>query len=296
MIKENMHKAYSIANELLRDKLKEEAPDILADLDDINESDVIVTVGQHDRIESVFSKVNTPHNLIRPEQLRGLRLDPDQIVFVNCPGNFDDTGLRKLNQFVENGGFLFTTDWALKHVLERAFPGYVRYNNQSTTDEVVRVEVLSGDDPFLNSILGPDDDPQWWLEGSSYPIEILKKNEVEVLVTSREIKEKYGESPVFITFNYGKGRIYHMISHFYLQRAETRTKRHSLKGSEYLKEKNISGNAAFSKYQDMGIDGENLGDIEAAYSSSAMLNKILYEKKRAIRRNEKGKQKPGGNE
>ena len=114
-----MHKAYSIANELLRDKLKEEAPDILADLDDINESDVIVTVGQHDRIESVFSKVNTPHNLIHPAQLRGLRLDPDQIVFVNCPGNFDDTGLRKLNRFVKDGGFLFTTDWALKHVLEQ---------------------------------------------------------------------------------------------------------------------------------------------------------------------------------
>ena len=168
MIKENMHKAYSIANELLRDKLKEEAPDILADLDDINESDVIVTVGQHDRIESVFSKVNTPHNLIHPEQLRGLRLDPDQIVFVNCPGQFDDRGLRRLNQFVEEGGFLFTTDWALKHVLEQAFPGYVRYNNQSTADEVVRVEVLSGDDPFLNSILGPDDDPQWWLEGSAF--------------------------------------------------------------------------------------------------------------------------------
>ena len=148
-----MHKAYSIANELLRDKLKEEAPDILADLEDINESDVIVTAGQHDHIQSVFSKVNTPHKLVDPTQLSGLRLNPDQIVFVNCPGNIDDKGLRKLNRFVEDGGFLFTTDWALKHVLERAFPGYVRYNNQSTTDEVVRVEVLSGDDPFLNYLL-----------------------------------------------------------------------------------------------------------------------------------------------
>ena len=107
MIKENMHKAYSIADELLRDKLREEAPDILADLDDINESDVIVTVGQYDHIQSVFSKVNTPHNLIHPAQLRGLRLDPDQIVFVNCPGQFDDTGLRRLNRFVEDGGVLF---------------------------------------------------------------------------------------------------------------------------------------------------------------------------------------------
>ena len=59
-----MHKAYSIANELLRDKLKEEAPDILADLEDISESDVIVTAGEHDHIQSVFSKEKSTPNMV----------------------------------------------------------------------------------------------------------------------------------------------------------------------------------------------------------------------------------------
>jgi hypothetical protein len=112
----------------------------------------------------------------------------------------------------------------LKHVLEPAFPGVVEFNQRQTADEVVRVEILDTADPFLNSLLGPNDDPQWWLEGSSYPIRILDENKVHVLVKSKDIQEKYGESPVFVTFDYEGGKIYHMISHFYLQRSETRTK------------------------------------------------------------------------
>ena len=124
----------------------------------------------------------TPFTIINPKDLDHVELRPDQIIFINCPGKIKGQGLRKLTTFVNEGGFLFTTDWALKYILEKAFPGYVEYNERPTADEVVRVEVLENEDPFLKSILGPKDDPQWWLEGSSYPIRILDKEKVIVLV------------------------------------------------------------------------------------------------------------------
>ena len=67
--------------------------------------------------------------------------------------------------------------------------------------------------------------PVWWLEGSSYPIEVLDKKKVKVLVRSEELKRRYKHDPVIISFEWGKGVVYHMISHFYLQRSETRTQK-----------------------------------------------------------------------
>jgi hypothetical protein len=185
---------------------------------------------------------------------------------------------------VEEGGFLFTTDWAVKHVLQLAFPGFLEYNGRSTADEVVRVEIVDREDPFLSSVLGPADDPQWWLEGSSYPIRVLRPDQVRVLVTSKELGEKYGEPAVFLTFEFGEGRVYHMISHFYLQRTETRTRRHAASSYTFLEEKGISP-AQFTKYVELGADDADLGSVEAAFSSRSMMSRVLYEKK--IQRNRK---------
>jgi len=274
----SMQSAYRIAQELLKDRLREVDPEAEREMNQIKQADVVVVRGQYDHIEQVLSLGQTPFTAISPPQLDEAQLRPDQIVFINCPGQLNPAGLRKLHTFVYAGGFLFTTDWALRHVLEEAFPGFVAYNEKPTADEVVRVEVLDTDDPFLKSILGPGDDPQWWLEGSSYPIKILAPEKVHVLVRSKEIENKYGEAPVFITFEVGEGKIYHMISHFYLQRSETRTKRHQSSAAEYLNEKEIPA-VMRAKYQAMGISKASLGDVESAYTSSAMMRKIMYDKR-----------------
>jgi len=71
-----------------------------------------------------------------------------------------------------------------------------------------------------------------------------------------------------------------MISHFYLQRAETRTERHKGEGSNYLLEKLAMDNQRWTKYKKMGVDDANLAEVEAAYSSSSVMNKILWDKKK----------------
>ncbi len=280
IIKNKMSTAYRVAQEMIKDKLKDVDEDMAAEFEELGQSEVIVSKGVHDYIEQVFNGIGLKHNLINPQQFEKIDLDPDKIIFINCPGNVSSKGLRNLVTFVEKGGFLFTTDWALRHVIEPGFPGYIKYNNRPTSDEVVRVDILAEEDPFLQSLIGPNDDPQWWLEGSSYPIEILNHKEVDILIKSKEIEKKYGESAVFVTFDYGKGKIYHMISHFYLQRAETRTARHAKSGAEYANEKLNMDPYRKEKYMNMGIDDANLSDVEAAYSSSSIMNKILWDKRK----------------
>ena len=280
MIKNKMSTAYRVAQEMIKDKLKDVDEDMAAEFEELGQSEVIVSKGVHDYIEQVFNGIGLKHNLINPQQFEKIDLDPDKIIFINCPGNVTSKGLRNLVTFVEKGGFLFTTDWALRHVIEPGFPGYIKYNNRPTSDEVVRVDILAEEDPFLQSLIGPNDDPQWWLEGSSYPIEILNHKEVDILIKSKEIEKKYGESAVFVTFDYGKGKIYHMISHFYLQRAETRTARHAKSGAEYANEKLNMDQYREEKYKNMGIENANLSDVEAAYSSSSIMNKILWDKRK----------------
>ena len=278
-----MDRAYRIADELIKDKLRDQAPDDFADIESMDEADILVVKGAHDYIQQVLDLAGTRFSLVSPPALSTAALRQDQVMFVNCGAKFDRRGLSKITNFVEDGGFLFTTDWALKDVLEPAFPGYVEYNQRRTRDEVVRVEIHAEDDPFLRTLIGPEDDPQWWLEGSSYPIRILNSDKVEVIISSKELGSLYGEPAVFITFPVGLGRVYHMISHFYLQRSETRTARHRKSAGSYLNEKAIK-REEMRKYQRMGSDDLSLSDVESAYTSRSVLSQVLLEKKRQMRR------------
>ena len=283
MTDKSMDRAYKIADELIKDTLREKAPDQFEELEGIAEADILVVRGVHDHIQRVLRLADTRFTLVTPVALNSAELRPDQVMFVNCGAKFDEKGLRKIGSFVNEGGFLFTTDWALRDVLEAAFPGYVEYNGASTADEVVRVEIHRKDDPLLATLIGPNDDPQWWLEGSSYPIRILKPEQVDVIISSKELGRRYGEPAVFITFEVGEGRIYHMISHFYLQRTETRTARHRSSSDEYLKEKKISA-AMMAKYKGMGSTEASLSEVESAYLSSSALSQVMLKKKEQMRR------------
>ena len=279
MANDRMDSAYRIASQLLRDTLSAKAPELLEHLDRVQQADVLVVRGQYDRIEQVFESAGTPYTLLNPGDLRRTALRPDQIVLINCPGVVPSVGLRNLTAFVEAGGFLFTTDWALRHGLEPAFPGFIGYDQRPTRDEVVWVRIVDTQDPFLSSILGPQDDPQWWLENSSYPIQILDPERVSVLVTSKDIEDRYGQAPVFVTFEYGLGRVYHMISHFYLQRSETRTQRHAASSVVYLKEKGIAAEQT-ANYQEMGTGDLDTASVESAYTSQVFVRRIILEKQR----------------
>jgi hypothetical protein len=219
--------------------------------------------------------------LVGPEQLDGIELNAKQLVMVNCPGNLTPAGIEKLRKFVKAGGFLYTTDWALLNVVERAFPGTIRYNQRPTANDVVEIQVKQKDNVFLQHLQLSKDNPKWWLEGSSYPIEVVDPKLVEVLITSGEMQTKYGAAPIAVTFPYGEGRVLHIASHFYLQQNELRTVAEKKGGGEYLAEdSNLSPEAAKALSKDESIKNVDAGDLQSSYASQQFTTNLIVERKR----------------
>lgn len=274
---EQMKTAYDAAQRIVQEELRNDDRELLQGIKD---SDVVLIQGQYDRVEDVLGLARIPHRTLAPERTGEVRFDPHQLVIVDCPGHVGEAGVGRLRAFVEAGGSLFTTDWALKHVLEPAFPGLVAFNGRTTGDEVVCIELKKTENPFLAGLIHAGADPLWWLEGSSYPIRVLDPGRVEVLLTSRELGERYGETSVAVAFRWGAGDVLHMISHYYLQRAELRTERHKAGWTAYAKELQLESvaEAAPASYADLTV-----GEVEAAHKSLRFMTNVVVQKQRRNR-------------
>ena len=279
---EKMKKAYAASSKILQSKMQKERGEDFETLQQISDNEIIIVKGVYDRIEDVFDIIKIPYGLIDAYNFRDIKLRPTQTLIINCPGDgFSDKDLLKIKQTVKEGLFLWSTDWVLLNVLEKIFPERVKYNQKPTSDDVVKVEIVDKSSPYLTGLFGEDSDPQWWLEGSSYPIEILNPKDVKILIQSREMKEKYGESPIVITFNYGKGTVFHMTSHYYLQRTELRTDRHK-KSAKYYATSEM--NLAEDEIDGEELDDLSLGEVESAYSSAQFIVNTMVERKKQIKK------------
>ena len=267
--------AYQVAGTITKGRMAREAPLAAAALEAVEASDIVVVKGCYDHVEQVLDALDVPYRVVEPGHLDQIALRPEQVLVVNCPGEVSTAAIVRIRDFVAAGGTLFTTDWALRHVVEPAFPGFVAYNGRATGDDVVRIEVVDADSPYLAGVLGAENDPQWWLEGSSYPITVLDPQRVQVLISSKELGEKHGEEAVAVVFPYGRGEVFHMISHYYLQRTELRNDRHQQTAASYASEKGVSVDLETEAM----MSNLYLGDVESAESSTRFVANIVADKK-----------------
>ncbi len=215
---------------------------------------ILAVEGQFEKVEKIikhmyvseykiieYQKEKKDKNIIELLQLDLNRYD---VILIGCPGRrIPNTAYSKILDYVSNGGWLLTTDWALSFIIENIFPGYIRWNRNKTRGhkEIVTCQILEPNHPFLDGVLSEiqqnkwsnqsmkatkKSEFRWWLEIESYPIKILNYDAVKVLIESQEIKNRYGEAPVLLSFDYGNrgGRIIHMISHTHLQKGGTKGK------------------------------------------------------------------------
>jgi len=285
-----MEQAYKASSKILEKRMAKERPIDLEILQKVKESSIIIVSGSYDKVEIVLDMIKVPYVLIQPEKVSQIELKPNQILIINCPGNVYDDALPKVKEFVKRGGFLFTTDWVLQNILEKIFPEFVKYNQRPTGDECVAVQVVDKTNKFLEGLFKADEEPIWWLESSSYPIEILDKEKVKVLVTSKEMEQKYGEAPIVITFDYGDGGIVlHMTSHYYLQRAELRTKRHKMSAKEYIQSEMAFTDEEAEEMKNE-LDGLTLGEAESAYSTTQFISNVIVEQQKKVKKRKEEKE------
>lgn len=284
-----MKKVYEASDQMMKRRMSKTRKKDLETLKSISDNEVIVVRGTYDRVEDVLDIVGIPYGLINQIDLDNLDLRPSQTLIINCPAaRVSKKALKKIKKFVKDGGFLFSTDWVLLNVLQKIFPEYVKYNEQPTGDDVVKIEIADKDSPYLEGLFeSKDADPQWWLEGSSYPIKILKPEDIKILIRSREMKKKYGEDPIVITFEYGEGTVFHMTSHYYLQRTELRSDRHKSSAMKYVQELNLSA----EEVNEDDLKDIKLGEMESAYTSAQFLVNTMVERKKKINKQLKKKKK-----
>ncbi|MHA1731040.1 MAG: hypothetical protein ACTSU5_03810 [Promethearchaeota archaeon] len=187
---------------------------------------------------------------IRPQDVPKTRLEDYDVVIVGCPGSdIPKSGHNLLREYVLNaGGWLLTTDWVVRTIVEYIFPGYIRWNGGKTADVVVPCQIDHPEHPFLEGIQDLGSITQvwkkniksvkaakgakssgafsWWLEDKSFPIEVINPAAVTVLISSEEIRRRWGAAPVLLYFDVGTtgGRVIHMISHTHLQKGKAKGK------------------------------------------------------------------------
>jgi hypothetical protein len=273
-------RAYRAGARIARERISHDDPRGEEALRAVDASDVVVVPGCYDHVERVLDALALPFTALPASALARAALRPEQLLVLNCPGQLDAAALGRVRDFVAAGGSLFTTDWALRHVIEPAFPGTIAWSGRPTGDDVVGIEVRERENPFLRGVLDDGGDPQWWLEGSSYPIRVLDPARVRVLIASRELGERYGEPAVAVLFRHGEGEVFHMISHYYLQRTELRSARHAQPAAAFAAEQGL----ALSELELRQMDGLTLSDVESAASSARLFANVVHAKKQAMLR------------
>jgi len=175
---------------------------------------IIVVRGTHDRIEEVLKMHEIPYRFLDVGLARGL--DPQMVLCVNCGA---DPPVALLQQFTAKGGWLITSDWALAAV-SRSFPSYVRMTGSGNPDTTVRVATVNSMETQA-LLRGVPSQGQWWLESGSF-FGAVDSRRVQVLVTSDEMQERFGASPVAFEFRPGRGRVLHVVGHFYQMKGTQR--------------------------------------------------------------------------
>jgi hypothetical protein len=233
--------------------------------------EILLTLGTFDKVQQVLDHLQLPYQTLPCGVVERLPLRADQVLIINCPGQFESAGLEAIRQFVARGGTLITTDWALETTVQRAFPGTIEYNLHPTADDVVAVSWVHPDHPFTRGVEVSGQTISWWLEGSSYPIRILDPR-VTVLVRSQEMGQRYGEDALVVTFDYGEGTVVHLTSHYYLQRSQ---------GDKSVKAQGpVESQVGQQIVAQAAAGGLSGAQLSAAYSSMRLLANILYECRR----------------
>lgn len=266
------------AADLLHRVLERERPEDAALLKAVKGKDIVVVAGEMDHIEQVLAATGIPFTLVQPDKVADFPLRSSMALMVNCPGTMPDAGVKRIERFVRAGGLLYTTDWALKSIIEKAFPNTIAFGGTLTEAEVVPVVVDGSTDNLMsNVLLRKGSKPQWYLEGGSFPIKILDPKKVDVLAHSDTMASKYGSAPVVVHFRWEDGEVIHVVSHFYRQLDTVGPKVAAAKEVQNIEGLSEQDKREFAK---SGNGGASIGDVESSYAFQRMTSNLVAGKQK----------------
>lgn len=198
----------------------------------------------YDNIEQILGKMDVPHDVMTKQEAENDKIDFSQYaaILVNCnhfrercvnpnhgPGGagglraqmcvgpgahqpwsdeFSPKAIDKIKNYVNRGGFLFTEDWVLEELLEKAWPDFVKHGDYMAEDKTVGVTPEPGatSHPYIQRLFAavPQAPPgggdggsfaptyqeikhEWKIDKDSPKILIQDERRVQVLMQSDEL-------------------------------------------------------------------------------------------------------------
>ncbi len=174
---------------------------------------IVEIKGKWDDCGHILRNFGLPFTKITQNELPSTDLTGTKILTINCGCVLNQAAIVTVRRFVENGGYLLSTDWALDSCLQKAFPGYVEWNSNETEKGVVDAVVVDRD-PIL--LAGVPKVAHWQLEDKSQMVRVIKGRSVQVLARSRELASQDQDrlGILALSFPFGQGRVLHLVGHF----------------------------------------------------------------------------------
>jgi hypothetical protein len=197
----------------------------------IPKGSIIDVKGQWDDSSHILHSLGLGCDKIAPNQLTKTNLDKTAVIVVDCAGALNPDAIEIVRNFVLNGGYLVTTDWALDGTLARLTSvdetGFISWNSGYSYPETVDAIVV---DPIEVLIKGCVPYARWRLDDKCQTVHVrdasLHKDKytgriddtrtVHVLVRSNQLAKSDPDNKGILaaTFQMGKGRILHIVGHF----------------------------------------------------------------------------------
>ena len=202
-------------------RLAKERPADAKTIERMADDDVICVKGSSDSVEQVLKAIGVKHTVIQKDKFADSKLDPKSILVLNCDGKghpaFDDSQLARIREFVDKGGYLFSSDWELQYTIEKAFPGSISKAGLSSKDKKddFKVDIHPGHEegkhPFLRDVFPLTTwdaaSLNWTMDGMSFLIKV-ESPDVHTLISSDELKKRFPETPaVAVCFNWKNGKV-----------------------------------------------------------------------------------------
>ena len=174
---------------------------------------IVDVAGHWDHADKTLTKLGINYTHIGTGDISPEVLSSARVLIINCAGAVKRDRLQYIREFVQRGGYLLTTDWALNSMLEQTFPGYVEWNKGVNNRSIYGATYVNPDPVLARGCVR---NAPWKLDAGAHLVSVLKPDSVRVLVASSEMAaDSKGHSGILAClFPFGKGYVLHMVGHF----------------------------------------------------------------------------------
>ena len=217
-----------LAAQYVRPLHRHEAREDAARLKQMKRGSILVVRGSFDHIGQTLDALRVPYTRVEPYRLKPETFKQHRIVLWGCGEPIQPSKMRRLTtalrRFVQRGGHLYTTDWAVQQVIGTIAPKYLSTPGpEGRTEEVVleaEAPRAAADHPLLRGVLRPDVKTKVWFERAWFPASrgTAAPRSMKTLLVAPQLRELFQKDPMIaVTFPLGKGHVLHVVPMSYQQ-------------------------------------------------------------------------------